>query len=207
MPALPATIYQTKAVALLESRLKPAGEAEIREAVVRMLGGFPSASSRDEQAAEATIRLYVAALSGLPLWAITGAGMSFIRGTVSGHNLAFAPTAPQWAAEARKQTDPVHTELRFERARAEPPPREIPAEERAAVQAGIADLVAKLNAAEPAATPRHRLTLDDELAMCCETPIEVSARFAALIAEQSATSETERQRRAIIAASQTKRPK
>lgn len=99
------------AVVELYSKLEAADQGLIREAVVRMLAAFPGRVASDPKHADMMTRTYVAALSGEPLWAITAAAKSFLRGKVAGHNLAFPPSAPQWACEARKESDKVRDEI------------------------------------------------------------------------------------------------
>lgn len=110
---------KTGAAAILEglsSKLAPAEPSQVKEAVARLLAAYPSANAGDPRHGEMLIRTYAAALSGLPLWAITGAAQAFIRGTADGYNPAFRPTPPQWAKEARKQTDGIYQQMAWQRA-------------------------------------------------------------------------------------------
>lgn len=180
----------------LSSKLEPAAYAQIREAVVRMLAAFPAAGASDQAHGEMVANTYTAALTGLPLWAITGAGKAFLRGAVDGYNPAFRPTAPQWAQEARRQTESVYSEIKWHKARLAAPKKPTECEEmRDAIKAKFKTLEASMRAkSDPKRACQKSMTWEDQEAILLaekQIPVTVSPSFIAFVRNQE-TQSTER---------------
>lgn len=115
--------------------------------IALLLSSFPNFQSGD---AESLLAAYEMAVSGCSDYDLAEAVKAFIQGRVPGHNMAFAPTAPQLASVCRRamelRIDEVnrrrHAVLQIE-ARDEDCPRD--AESRARVAAMVASALKNLS--------------------------------------------------------------
>lgn len=93
----------------LRASLTPAEANEIGTEVLRLMAGYPSVRLTHEEAARLATT-FVAALTGMPLWAIRKACMNWATGRAQGSNAAFPPSAP----ELRMAADTVARPRQYE---------------------------------------------------------------------------------------------
>lgn len=180
-----------------------APDEKIREAVVKLFAAYPAHGSAE--ATESAIGTYVAMLREYPLAAIVESAKGFLSGRITGHNPAFRPSVAQWAIAARKHRDEARAAAMSPKALPTPEPSKnqgLSADEIERRAAFVEMLNAKLKLMDDHKPVRHSLSLEDLAEMAKDEPIAISPRFASLIAGQSAGTSADRQRRAIIAASQ-----
>lgn len=74
--------------------MTPAEAEDIAREALKLMAGYPSLRLTHEEAAR-TAATFVAALAGMPLWAIRKACLDWACGRVQGSNPAFPPSAPE----------------------------------------------------------------------------------------------------------------
>ncbi|PVE25411.1 hypothetical protein DC522_05820 [Microvirga sp. KLBC 81] len=89
----------------MERALVRATETEIRSMVSTLRAAFPTHGITDSASAEMNVKLFVAALSVFPAWAVSEACRRVLEGR-AGINTAFAPTPPQMAELCREIVSP-----------------------------------------------------------------------------------------------------
>lgn len=133
-----------------------------------LLGSFPSFQTGDAEAAFAAYQFVLRDIDDRDLE--HGVGM-IVNGLLPGHDMRFAPTAPQLATAIRINRDKrLDSERRAQLALPAPPVQEVSEEERARVKAKFEALLAEV---------KHQEVLDheDHVAKQRERFREVNKRF------------------------------